>query len=379
MKITNKEMDINKFTIEQQISTFDLINDEILACLNMIEKLISGDKLNSNFENELKHTKPNFYDFHLFAKLLSQRTNLISILNATLLPSREKAYCLFGETNFHFDYDNEIHIWDDGYKLILTKILNNYIDDYLVDYLDKLLISLKYLEKTFLIAEDKLIFIHTTQDNAHIYMKKDEFIDSTFYEDVENEKDIKKKKMLYENQIVKCKLFFNNNGYRYFLESDEDFQKRINMYGNIIFKFENILKIIDEHIAKNNPTSLIEQKVKLPKTNQPQTNLTAEQRRSVIDIPLIYKYNRDKPDYIHNYLSEIKTSFDLTEKGTFGAVCLALHSKKIFIARINFKTLVEILSKYWDIEPPKDKRPNKYTKKRDDLIRKYEILERKIL
>jgi hypothetical protein len=160
----------------------------------------------------------------------------------------------------------------------------------------------------------------------------------------------------------------------------------INLIDSVLNKYDYPDEITQQAFEKVKP-ELIEQKaywvsiLKLPisKPTQLQPTLTDEQRRDVIDKPLKYKYNRDKPDYLHTYLSEIRTSFDLNEKGTFGAVCLALYSKKIFHARINFKALVVLLSKYWNIEPPKDKRPNKYTAKRDVLIRKYEILERKII
>lgn len=116
-----------------------------------------------------------------------------------------------------------------------------------------------------------------------------------------------------------------------------------------------------------------------PKPNQLQTNLTDEQRRDVIDTPKIYKHNPKYENYIHDYLNEIRTSFNLNKKITFGAVCLALHTKKIFNQRVNYNKLVELLAKYWNIEPPKDKHPNKYKKEMSVLINKHEILERKII
>jgi len=81
------------------------------------------------------------------------------------------------------------------------------------------------------------------------------------------------------------------------------------------------------------------------------------------------------------YLDDLDSffHFESVKKMTFGAVCLAIYSKNIFNAQIDFKTLVEILSKYWNIEPPKDKHPNKYKVKKNELIKKYEILERKII
>lgn len=105
-------------------------------------------------------------------------------------------------------------------------------------------------------------------------------------------------------------------------------------------------------------------------------SLSQEQRRFFIDSPLIYRYNKNNPNYLHDYLGEIKESFDLTSKTEFGAVCLALHIRKLFNPYINFKTLVEKLALYWDLEPPKDKRPNKYRRKKDEMILKYSILEK---
>ena len=58
---------------------------------------------------------------------------------------------------------------------------------------------------------------------------------------------------------------------------------------------------------------------------------------------------------------------------------MALLEKRIFKPTVKYKELVELLAKYWNIEPPKDKHPNKYRKEMNDLITKHEILERKII
>ena len=94
-----------------------------------------------------------------------------------------------------------------------------------------------------------------------------------------------------------------------------------------------------------------------------------------------YRFNSKNQSYMTDYLDDLDSffHFESVKKMTFGAVCLAIYSKNIFNAQIDFKTLVETLSKYWNIEPPKDKHPNKYKVKKNELIKKYEILERKII
>jgi hypothetical protein len=119
--------------------------------------------------------------------------------------------------------------------------------------------------------------------------------------------------------------------------------------------------------------------IKSPKPSQLKAILIDEQKRKLIDEPLTYKFNYKNPNYVHDYLSEISSNFDLNKKTTFGAVCLVLKNKKIFNENINFKSLVDKLSKYWDIEPPKDKRPNKYEDKKNELLGKYTILDKEII
>ncbi|MDD3079707.1 MAG: hypothetical protein PHH37_11485 [Paludibacter sp.] len=110
---------------------------------------------------------------------------------------------------------------------------------------------------------------------------------------------------------------------------------------------------------------------------QLETNLTPEQRRKAIDEPKIYKHIPKNENHLHDYLYEIRTSFDLTKKNTFGAVCLALHENKIFNPTVKFNELVDKLAIYWNIEPLKDKRPSHYRNEMNKLISKYGILERK--
>lgn len=145
----------------------------------------------------------------------------------------------------------------------------------------------------------------------------------------------------------------------------------------LIDDFANISEVYN--IAMKKYSTFEEPKQTENKPKQQPSDITDEERKAIIDKPKKYKYNRENPDYLHDYLSEIRASFVLSEKVVFGAVCLVLYDKKIFNAQINFKTLVELLSAYWNIEPPKDKHPNKYTDKKNELIFKYEILGRKII
>jgi len=110
---------------------------------------------------------------------------------------------------------------------------------------------------------------------------------------------------------------------------------------------------------------------------QLETNLTPEQRRKAIDEPKIYKHNPKNENYLHDYLNEIRTSFDFNKKNTFGAVCLALLENKIFNPTVKYNKLVKKLAEYWNIEPLKDEHPSHYRKELKKLIMKYEILERK--
>ncbi|MDP4238622.1 MAG: hypothetical protein Q8904_04020 [Bacteroidota bacterium] len=139
--------------------------------------------------------------------------------------------------------------------------------------------------------------------------------------------------------------------------------------GEIIEGVKEIKKVIIELQKLNTP----------PPAHQLQTNLTHEQRRDVIDKPKIYKHNPKNENYIHDYLNEIRTTFDLNKKITFGAVCLALLKNKIFNPTVKFNKLVFLLAEYWNIEPPADKHQNKYKEEMNILISKYEILERKII
>lgn len=91
-----------------------------------------------------------------------------------------------------------------------------------------------------------------------------------------------------------------------------------------------------------------------------------------------YKYNRNNENYLFDYLNQIYNSpdIDLKNKTTLGAVCLILHEWKTITCKYYTQTLIA-LSKYWRVEPPKDKRPNKYEVEAQRLKQNYLIFNKK--
>lgn len=88
-----------------------------------------------------------------------------------------------------------------------------------------------------------------------------------------------------------------------------------------------------------------------------------------------YNYNRNNENYMYEYLDEIYKTIDMSQKQTFGGVCLAIHEKKRFNTK-NFTDTLRILSDYWQIVLPKETRINKYNESKKTLISKYSILEK---
>jgi len=148
-----------------------------------------------------------------------------------------------------------------------------------------------------------------------------------------------------------------------FIEDEEDDLKR---------------QILSSYLTKINKI-IYPEYIELPLQNQQTINLINEQCKKVIDEPLLYKYNRFNPNYMHEYLSEVKARFEFIKKNEFGAVCLALLEKKIFSPTIKFNSLVDKLAKYWNVEPLKDKHPNKYKSKKAELIRMNSIFDKQLI
>ena len=82
--------------------------------------------------------------------------------------------------------------------------------------------------------------------------------------------------------------------------------------------------------------------------------------------PRIQKYY-GKDDYKKDYLNDIYKEFNpQTQNNHLGGVCYLLHREKIFKTK-NFSDLLILLSNYWNIPLPKEKRPNKYKAKAEEL------------
>ena len=100
-----------------------------------------------------------------------------------------------------------------------------------------------------------------------------------------------------------------------------------------------------------------------------------QQKKSIKDY-FKFKLNEDN---ITNYLTELKTIFKFEEKLTFGGVCLALFERNLHKKDVKaFSDFMIILAEYWEVELPKDKRKNKYKKKKDELVYQYAILNREL-
>lgn len=85
----------------------------------------------------------------------------------------------------------------------------------------------------------------------------------------------------------------------------------------------------------------------------------------------LYKHYGKDDNYMEYYLKDICDAMNpKKQKLNLGGVCLVLHEAKIFKIQ-NFSDLMKFLAGYWDIELPKDMRPNKYKKKAEEFKLKY--------
>jgi len=135
-----------------------------------------------------------------------------------------------------------------------------------------------------------------------------------------------------------------------------------NAYRLIIERVEDLIKRVDKGNDSNENKEVI---------LKPQ-----QSDKSITDY---FKYNPN-PNHITGYLEEIRSAIPLTKKITIGAVCLALYEKKMHRKdEINtFCKFVEVLTGYWQVEPPKDKHKNKYENEKNELKQRFAILERSL-
>jgi predicted transposase YbfD/YdcC len=100
-----------------------------------------------------------------------------------------------------------------------------------------------------------------------------------------------------------------------------------------------------------------------------QTEVSVSGQLNKTPITDYFKY-KPKTNVITDYLNELKTIFDFTEKLTLGGVCLALFERNLHKKEVKtFSKFINILADYWGVKLPKDKRKNKYEKKKNELIR----------
>jgi len=161
------------------------------------------------------------------------------------------------------------------------------------------------------------------------------------------------------------------------------------IYETGAISFDEINKILDlvqritNRIDKLNGdlASYFNQQTAQQSQLEPEPEPQHQKKELIIDktaIKGLYRFNRQNEDYIYEYLKKINETLKIQEKakkGDFGAVCLILYNRKIINCQ-TYSMLIDSLAKYWGIEPPKDKHPNKYKVKADSLKQKYYILER---
>ena len=188
----------------------------------------------------------------------------------------------------------------------------------------------------------------------------------------------------YIDYIENDKEFFIRQGY----ENSRDYAVGITEDGNIaehsydikyqlyysdIDQLEKAIAQTEQELISNDQhqgTNIVSE------ANTNEANTDKPQQNESIKGYFKYKTNEN---YIIDYLTELKSIFDFTEKLTFGGVCLALYERNLHKKDIkSFTKFMEILANYWNIELPKDKRKNKYKNKKSELIYQYAILNREL-
>lgn len=137
----------------------------------------------------------------------------------------------------------------------------------------------------------------------------------------------------------------------------------------IFLKFDDVKSFDDSLIINQNL-----------KTIFPDIRPKTIQKKHIADKKAIdgfYNYRPGNEKYMSNYLDEIGEYFNIPtcKKETIGAICYIIYKKRVFKIR-TFSEIVNILTRYWGVEPPKDKHPNKYKEKGLALQHANTILDR---
>jgi len=268
MLIEDLDIDPEALNLEFATEYFQVTNLHLIERFEFVEKILEQDELSESDEKDLEDNAfiPVRYFSALFSHLETKYYQHVkeiatSLLQGTLSEAREKCFQFYGS-------DDPLR-WTDKHQYYITCFIRKgFVAEPLINYLNDLKIASEMLDMCFKIANGQILQIpFVSQEDFGFHL-----IDPPVYNLAELERlviaetDIQKKLQLFQNEVLRMKMYLNEYPERVFYESEQEYQIRIKGVHEFISKCESHIRIIKEAMG-------------LQITEQPISSLRADEKR----------------------------------------------------------------------------------------------------